>query len=179
MVETPGADPADRIRSAALRLFNERGYGSATVEAIADAAGVGVGTIYRRWPDKPTLANAVFGWAEDSIIDAISGAPVEARTPKRQFLELWDRTWAFAMTHPDRVVFIEGHTHEAFLDDANRAKKQAFLDHIALVFREIGVRAAPELAVSMITGTLVHLIRSGFTADPADVGERLWSALRA
>ena len=166
MAETPNADPAERIRSAALRLFNERGYGSATVEAIAESAGVGVGTIYRRWPDKPALANDVFGWAQDSVFEAIAGAPLEARAPKQQFLELWHRTWAFAARHPERVVFIEGHTHEAFLDDPNRAKKQAFQGHIATAFSAIGVRAAPEVAVAMITGTLVQLIRQRHRRRP-------------
>jgi AcrR family transcriptional regulator len=175
----PEPDFTDRIREAALQLFNERGYGSATVEAIAHAAGVGVGTIYRRWPDKPALANDVFAWVESSIIEAVTGKPLEARTGKQQFLELWRRTWDFSARHPDRVVFVEGHTHEAFLDDENRAMKDRFLQHIARRFDQIGLRASPELAVSMITGTIVQLIRNRVKADPNDLGERLWAALRA
>jgi AcrR family transcriptional regulator len=178
VVAQPEPDSTDRIRQAALRLFNERGYGSATVEAIAQAAGVGVGTIYRRWPDKPALANDVYAWVEASIIDAVTGRPFEARNGKQQFLELWRRTWDFSTRYPDRVVFVEGHTHEAFLDDENRAMKTRFLLDIARRFDQIGLRVSPELAVSMITGTIVQLIRNGAAADPDDIGERLWAALR-
>lgn len=44
------------VFTAALTLFEERGYGGTTVEAIARAAGVGKQTIYRRWPGKAHLA---------------------------------------------------------------------------------------------------------------------------
>lgn len=175
--EAPDGELVDRIREAALGLFNERGYGSATVDAIAHAAGVGVGTLYRRWPDKPALANDVFHWVEASIIDAVGATPITGATPEARFLEMFRRVWDFADAHPDRVVFVEGHTHEAFLDDANRAMKASFLAGIADELTDIGIRATPELAVSMVTGTLVHLIRSGTKADPDDLGPRLWTAL--
>lgn len=175
--EAPDGELVDRIREAALGLFNERGYGSATVDAIAHAAGVGVGTLYRRWPDKPALANDVFHWVEASIIDAVGGTPLTGPTPEARFLEMFRRVWDFADTHPDRVVFVEGHTHEAYLDDANRAMKASFLAGIADELTDIGIRATPELAVSMVTGTVVHLIRTGTKADPDDLGPRLWTAL--
>lgn len=43
------------IVDAALELLAERGFQAATVEAIADRAGVGRNTIYRRWPSKEEL----------------------------------------------------------------------------------------------------------------------------
>jgi AcrR family transcriptional regulator len=172
-------DPADRIRDAAVRLFNDRGYGSATIEAIAHAARVGVGTIYRRWPDKPALANEVFAWVETSIYDTVVAPPLTTRSPKQQFLELWHRMWDYGVRHPERIVFIEGHSHEAFVNASNRELKRKVVDIAADLLRRAGILAPADVAVSMITGTLVHLIRSGTEADPADLGERLWRALRA
>jgi AcrR family transcriptional regulator len=43
------------IVDAALELLAERGFQAATIEAIADRAGVGRNTIYRRWPSKEEL----------------------------------------------------------------------------------------------------------------------------
>src|ERR671933_305902 len=48
-----------RIRDAATELFAERGL-SVTLHEIAARAGVGVGTIYRHFPDKKPLVDAIF-----------------------------------------------------------------------------------------------------------------------
>jgi AcrR family transcriptional regulator len=49
----------ERIISAAGPLFAERGV-SVSVEDIAAAAGVGIGTFYRRFPDRESLVEAIF-----------------------------------------------------------------------------------------------------------------------
>jgi len=45
----------DAITSAALDVLAERGFQAATIEAIAERAGVGRNTIYRRWRSKEVL----------------------------------------------------------------------------------------------------------------------------
>lgn len=50
----PDAEP--RIRTCALDLLLERGFDKMTVDDVAEAAGVGKATIYRRWPSKEQLA---------------------------------------------------------------------------------------------------------------------------
>lgn len=64
--ETPGAaerrDVArnrGRILEAARGLFEERGVVNVTMEEIARAAGVGKGTLYRRFPHKGLLCHAL------------------------------------------------------------------------------------------------------------------------
>ncbi|RMI31795.1 TetR/AcrR family transcriptional regulator [Nocardia stercoris] len=60
MPETLRADARsnrDQILAAALILFREQGIDVAMKE-IADRAGVGVGTLYRRFPDRDTLIAA-------------------------------------------------------------------------------------------------------------------------
>ncbi len=49
-----------RILATARRVFAARGLG-ATLDDIAAAAGVGVGTVYRRFPNKKALLKALFG----------------------------------------------------------------------------------------------------------------------
>jgi len=73
------------ILSAALRMFAERGYDGARIEDIADAAGIGKGTLYVYFASKQAvLEGVVRAAAEPSLaaIDAISAAaagdPVEA-----------------------------------------------------------------------------------------------------
>jgi AcrR family transcriptional regulator len=48
----------DAILAATLELLQEHGYGGLTIEGVANRAGVGRPTIYRRWPSKPALVVA-------------------------------------------------------------------------------------------------------------------------
>ena len=65
----------DSITRAARDLLAERGFQAATIEAIADRAGVGRNTIYRRWRSKEELiADALRelttdfdAWGEDDL----------------------------------------------------------------------------------------------------------------
>jgi len=55
-----------RILAAAGELFTERGLG-VTLDDIARHAGVGVGTVYRRFPDKEVLIDALFDQRLETI----------------------------------------------------------------------------------------------------------------
>src|SRR4051794_17057017 len=57
-----------RILAAAAEVFAERGL-DASLDDIAAHAGVGIGTVYRRFPDKDALIDALF---EDKIDQAVA-----------------------------------------------------------------------------------------------------------
>ncbi|HEX7322951.1 MAG TPA: helix-turn-helix domain-containing protein [Mycobacterium sp.] len=63
----------DRIVAAAAELFAERGL-SAPLEEIATRAGVGVATLYRRFPTRADLAGAVFERNISGYSDAVDRA---------------------------------------------------------------------------------------------------------
>jgi len=56
-----------RVLDAAARVFAERGA-TATLNDVARAAGVGVGTVYRKFPDKEALLDALFDDKIDSLV---------------------------------------------------------------------------------------------------------------
>jgi len=56
-----------RILQAAAEVFTERGL-EATLDDVARHAGVGVGTVYRRFPDKELLADALFEERIDVLV---------------------------------------------------------------------------------------------------------------
>lgn len=57
-----------RILEAAAEVFTERGL-EATLDDVARHAGVGVGTVYRRFPDKASLADALFDERIDALVE--------------------------------------------------------------------------------------------------------------
>jgi len=65
-----------RILRATRALLREHGAGAVEMRDVARAAGVGVGTVYRRFGDKASLLGAVLGADERRLQDAIvSGEP--------------------------------------------------------------------------------------------------------
>jgi AcrR family transcriptional regulator len=65
------------IMTAADRLFTERGYVETTLEDIANAADVGVRTIYLHFDSKSAMLLAYFDDWLDAFVDAICARPVD------------------------------------------------------------------------------------------------------
>ena len=60
MITAGGLATRQRLLAAARELIEEGGYGSASVAAIAERAGVAAGTLYRHFPSKEELFLEVF-----------------------------------------------------------------------------------------------------------------------
>lgn len=89
IVRTPGRprDPAvqEAIADACRSLIVEVGYAALTIESVAERAGVGRPTIYRRWPSKPHMVwDVLFTTPPDAIV-------IGASESLRADLELWIR----------------------------------------------------------------------------------------
>jgi len=65
-----------RILAAAAEVFTERGL-EASLDDVARHAGVGVGTVYRRFPDKASLADALFDERIDALAEMAEKAQAE------------------------------------------------------------------------------------------------------
>jgi len=65
-----------RIMAAAAEVFNERGLG-VSLDDIARHAGVGVGTVYRRFPTKDDLVEALFTERVEAVVAAAEAGLAE------------------------------------------------------------------------------------------------------
>ena len=78
--EARRAEVRSRIIDAALGLISEGGYVNAQIAAVAEHAGVAVGTVYRHFPSKSDLFAEVFRRASQREVDAMragAAAPAE------------------------------------------------------------------------------------------------------
>jgi AcrR family transcriptional regulator len=71
-------DRTEAILTAASDLFEEVGYDQMTVQAIARRAGVGLATIYRRWPTKQALLAEALRQRRARFAGEVDGPPLEA-----------------------------------------------------------------------------------------------------
>ncbi|MCI2417263.1 TetR/AcrR family transcriptional regulator [Saccharopolyspora sp. K220] len=83
----------DRIISAARTVFTERGT-EVPMEEIARAAGVGIGTLYRRFPDRDSLITAIGRDAFERVLD-------EARTIGEREPDPWRALTSFLLRAAD------------------------------------------------------------------------------
>ncbi|MEV4491151.1 TetR family transcriptional regulator [Micromonospora coxensis] len=103
---SPPRERADAARNraavleAAAALFRERGVEAVSMDAVAAAAGVGKGTLFRRFGDKAGLATALLDAQERDLQEAIlfgsaplgpgpSGAGATARERLRAFVDAY------------------------------------------------------------------------------------------
>ncbi|GMQ79383.1 MAG: TetR/AcrR family transcriptional regulator [Anaerolineae bacterium] len=73
------------MMQAAVRVFADKGYQSATIRDIVDAAGVAVGTFYFYFPDKETLFVYLYDETADFLLQAIQQALRGRATLPKQF----------------------------------------------------------------------------------------------
>ena len=89
-----------KILEAARRLFAQRGLGEVTMEAVADEAGVGKGTVFRRFGDRAALLEALLDQQERELQEQLlrGPAPLGPGAPVRDrliafldaLLDLWE-----------------------------------------------------------------------------------------
>ena len=94
LIDADSAERADaarnreRILCAAQRLFAERGAGCVSMDEVAHVAGVGKGTLFRRFGSRAALARAVLSERERSFQEHIirGDPPLGPGAPARQRL---------------------------------------------------------------------------------------------
>jgi AcrR family transcriptional regulator len=86
-----------RLLDAALQVYAERGADDATLDEIPRRAGVGIGTLYRHFPTRQALLEAVY---RDQVEELCAVArELHDEAPPEQALERWLRAlMAFATT---------------------------------------------------------------------------------
>ncbi|HXW35481.1 MAG TPA: helix-turn-helix domain-containing protein [Acidimicrobiales bacterium] len=150
---------------AARKVFAEQG-GGASMEAIAKQAGVGIGTLYRHFPKRIDIVEAV--WRDD--VDVLVGSADQLLVE----LEPWAALEAWLHAYVDygrsKRVFLN-ELHEAF--EKNPGMKVASRERVTLAAAKVLKRAqAAGVARTDIDGTdLMQLISPMCTSPTLDPGQ--------
>ncbi|MEO3870773.1 helix-turn-helix domain-containing protein [Nonomuraea sp. B12E4] len=151
----------DKIVSAAAEVMAERGV-SAPMEAIAKRAGVGVGTLYRRFPDRDSLIAAV----GDHYVHTMAAALDEAASSGADaWNAIWDFvTWAAAPGRAALATALAVLPEEAIVDREEFARAR---EGWVRRFDELVRRAQAEGSMRADVGVadLIHLLQV-FTCHP-------------
>src|SRR5829696_6518975 len=141
----------EKVLCAARRLFAEHGVQNVSMDAIAAAAGVGKGTLFRRFGDRAGLAQALLQDQTEKLQDAMirGPAPLGPGASPRERLKALGRA---------QLALLETHAELLFAGESGRAGKrfmsgayQFLRVHVALLLRE----ADPELDAEPLADILL------------------------
>ena len=97
----------ERILEAATRLFAEKGYEAVTTAEIAEAAEVGVGTLFRYAGSKAELLVAVMNSRFAEGIEAGLSEAAEGRAMGESIIAILQPFVEESMTHPENMLAYE------------------------------------------------------------------------
>ncbi|MFI1173912.1 helix-turn-helix domain-containing protein [Streptomyces melanogenes] len=152
-----------RILAAAERLFAERDPASVTMEDIAKAAGVGRGTLYRRYPDRAAIARALLDEHERALQEKLlrGAPPLGPGEPGGRNPSPGERLAAF---YAEMAALLEAHLPLALGAETGAARYSTgaygfWRAHVAQLVREAGLDDPQTLADQLLAPLAPELFR--------------------
>lgn len=156
------AEADDAILAATLSLLAELGFDGMSVEAVAERAGVGKATIYRRWDSKQELVAAALASINAQLATPDTGS---AREDMVELMRSVHRVSTSAPLGPSLSRLLLASAHNPALMEAVRASLIARRREMGRVILERGmargeIRADidPDVVLDMIVGAILHRV---------------------
>ena len=172
-------EKAKAISDAALKVFRELGYPRTRMADIAQAAGMGKGTLYEYFKDKADILRFAFDQYFSIFAEGVLEAMKKKTRPSEKLLSLIDFSLQHAAEWQDHCVVYVDYFGAARTDQGGRfplsamyGQMQAILTNLILESQgagEIDGRFEPmalaELLVSVFDGIILHRVFEGQGAD--------------
>jgi len=164
--ETEGRERADaarnrqRILEAAERLFAQRGPENVSMDDVARAAGVGKGTLFRRFGDRASLARSVLSTHEAAFQEAILRGvpPLGPGAPARERLVAFGRGM-LGLVDAHRELLLAAETG-ARCGRFRAGPYASYRLHVSSLLRE----SAPQLDAGYTADALLATVGAEFVA---------------
>lgn len=166
------------VLDAALEAFDSLGYSATPVPAIAERAGVAVGSLYRIFSSKESMANALYQREKQRLATALFTDLDPSGPAHSTFAVVWERLANFAIDRASALCFLELHHHDAYLNAESRALAEALDAQVSDIIRLWQARGEvregdPGLLHLQVFGGFVAVVRQlrrGDGSVPLDVG---------
>lgn len=165
------SDTRRRLLDAAFELLDAGGFAAASVQAIANRAGVSAGALYRHFPSKAHLFVEILSEASRRDLAAVDAAAAGGSVTQR--LEAAVAAHARrALRHP-RVAWALLHEPvDVLVEEARLAHRRRYCENMAGLIRQ-GVASGelPEQDVDFTAAALVGAIAEALVGPLSPVGE--------
>jgi AcrR family transcriptional regulator len=178
-----------QILDVAVDVFGQGGYYGASMNDIADAAGVTKPVLYQHFDSKSDLYRALIDDVGDRMIEAITEATAEAKNGREQtelgFLAYF--RWVAQRHDEFMLIYGGGARHDAEFNDQLRIISdrvaEAITPLIAVDLEPIMRATLAHGLIGLAAGASRKLIESGEPFDPDEVAGAIsslaWAGLRS
>lgn len=161
------------LLEAAAHILGERGWPATTTNAVAERAGVSIGSLYQYFPNKLALVEAVRQRHFEEVL-AVLAAAADPRAPRRQRIAaLVDGMIGVHARHPAayRVLLEEApraqegrRARDSFLSECSRAYEELYLVNARHAAADS--RAAAGVLAAAIAGVVHAAAHNGTLRSP-------------
>jgi AcrR family transcriptional regulator len=184
--------PAPRRRrqllSAALDVFAHQGYHRASMDDLAEAAGVTKPVLYQHFASKHDLYLELLSDVGSQLVDAVVGATEAAAGPRQQVEAGFSAYFGFVQRHESafRLLFGGGRQPDPDFAAVAARVEEAMAEAVAdLITADLDVehrRLLAHAVVGLAEGASRHWLHEGLSLDPerlaARVADLAWAGLR-
>jgi AcrR family transcriptional regulator len=153
-----------RVLDAARRLIAERGSANVSIDQVAEVAGVGKGTVFRRFGDRSGLFLALLDEQERELQDAFVRGPPPlgpGSPPDRRLIAFMEAYLAMLDRNLELLVMAEaGRPGTRYLSGAYSAWHQHLTLLLAAARPDSDAPALAHLLLAMLAGDLHRFLRS-------------------
>ncbi|MEY2627028.1 MAG: hypothetical protein RJB08_787 [Actinomycetota bacterium] len=183
------ADRREQLLGIAAQVFAQKGFHNASMNDVADAAGVTKPVLYQHFASKRELYTATLEMVGEQMIRAIRNATQSAPSGREKTTAGMIAYFRWVMTHPDSFLLLFGsgtRRDEEFAAVSARVEGTTAEMVAPLIAADVDVEQQRVLAhalIGMSEGVSRHLIQSGKKFNPDEIGEQIatlaWAGLRS
>lgn len=183
------ADRREQLLGVAVVVFAQKGFHNASMNDVADAAGVTKPVLYQHFTSKRELYIATLETVGEQMIDAIRSATQSAPSGREKTTSGMIAYFRWVMNHPDSFLLLFGsgtRRDEEFAAVSARIEGTTAEMVAPLIAADVDVdqqRVLAHALIGMSEGVSRHLLQSGKKFDPDEVGQQIaalaWAGLRS
>jgi AcrR family transcriptional regulator len=160
-----------------LALAAERNPNDITTSAIAERMGVTQGALFRHFPSKDAILDAVMQWVADRLLGALDAAAARAATPLEALEAMFMANLGFVAEHPGVPRMMFGELQHAAMTPKKRMAAtliRRYRERLATVIEQgkaagqIAVDLDTDAAATLFIGTIQGLVMQALLADDPD-----------
>ncbi|WP_290058884.1 TetR/AcrR family transcriptional regulator [Amycolatopsis solani] len=168
----------ETIVAAATEQLAEHGYSGCSVAAVAERAGVAVGSVYRHFPTKADLVVHVFRQVVTREVDAVRAASARPGAPAERVLAVFETFAQRALKAPRQAYALLAEPVDALIDaerlEFRRAFTEVVAEHVAAGVKEGALppqdgRLTAAALVGAAAEVLIGPLTSGNAGDVAEL----------
>ncbi len=190
MAKTRSGERRQIILETLARMLQERQGERITTARLARAVGVSEAALYRHFPSKAKMLEALLEFIEDSLFTRINRILAEESRAEPRLKNILFLILGFADRNPGMARILYGDVLTGETERLRHRVAQIY-ERIEAQLRQIlreaqlheGMALAPaetaDLLVSVLEGRIARFVRSDFGASPVATWDRQWAMLVA